>query len=105
VYFPPVVRCRCGSTELENVELPHEGKLIEYTVLYQVGTDFLKQKPLIIGLVELSNGVRVTGQIVDAQPDKLTPGTKVEVVFRRVVVDGKYGLVMYGYKFRPVGGV
>ncbi|MDT7874169.1 MAG: Zn-ribbon domain-containing OB-fold protein [Pyrobaculum sp.] len=105
VYFPPVVKCRCGSTELENVELPREGRLVEYTVLHQVGTDFLKQKPLILGLVELSNGVRVAGQIVDAQPDKLAPGAKMEVVFRRVIADGKHGLVMYGYKFRPVGGI
>jgi hypothetical protein len=29
----------------------------------------------------------------------------MEVVFRRVVVDGRHGLVMYGYKFRPVGGI
>jgi Predicted nucleic-acid-binding protein containing a Zn-ribbon len=74
-------------------------------VLHQVGTDFLKQKPVIVGLVELSNGVRVTGQIVDAQPNKLAPGAKMEVVFRRVIADGKHGLVMYGYKFRPVGEI
>ncbi|ABP50380.1 MULTISPECIES: Zn-ribbon domain-containing OB-fold protein [Pyrobaculum] len=103
VHFPPVVRCRCGSKELEDLELPKEGKLVEFTVLHQVGTDFLKQKPLVVGLVELSNGVRVVGQIVDAQVEKLAPGAKVEVVFRRVVADGKHGLVMYGYKFRPVG--
>lgn len=103
VHFPPVVRCRCGSKELEDVELPREGRLVEFTVLHQVGTDFLKQKPLVVGLVDLGNGVRVVGQIVDAQVDKLAPGAKVEVVFRRVVADGKHGLVMYGYKFRPVG--
>lgn len=103
VYYPPVVKCKCGSRELEDIELPKEGRLLEYTVLHQVGTDFLKQKPLIVGLVELTNGIRVTGQIVDVKLDKLAPGVKVEAVFRRVVVDGKHGLVMYGYKFRPVG--
>lgn len=103
-YFPPVIRCGCGSVELEDLELPHEGRLVEYTVLHQVGSDFLKQKPLIIGLVEFPNGVKVAGQIVDIQPGKLSPGMKVEVVFRRVVTDGKHGLVMYGYKFRPVSG-
>ncbi|MCC6019839.1 MAG: Zn-ribbon domain-containing OB-fold protein [Thermoproteaceae archaeon] len=103
VYFPPALRCRCGSAELEDYdELPHEGRLVEYTVLYQVGTDFLKQKPLIVGLVELNGGVRAVGQIVDAQPDRLAPGTRVELVFRRVAVDGRHGLIMYGYKFRPV---
>lgn len=101
-YFPPVVRCRCGSTDLEDVELPHTGKLLEYTVLYQVGTDFLKQKPIVVGLVELENGVKILAQIVDTPPGKLATGTKVEAVFRRVATDGKHGLVMYGYKFRPV---
>ena len=102
IYFPPVAKCKCGSVELEDYELPREGRLLEYTVLYQVGTDFLKQKPLVLGLVELDGGVKVSGQIVDARPERLKPGVKVEVVFRRVVVDGKHGLVMYGYKFRPV---
>lgn len=101
-YFPPVYRCRCGSTELDSVELPHVGRLVEYTVLYQVGTDFLKQKPLVVGLVELENGVRVLAQIVDTQPEKLSTGLKVEAVFRRITTDGRHGLVMYGYKFRPV---
>ncbi|AET31875.1 Zn-ribbon domain-containing OB-fold protein [Pyrobaculum ferrireducens] len=103
IHYPPVARCGCGSKDLEDVELPREGKLLEFTVLHQVGTDFLKQKPLILGLVELTNGVKIVAQIVDAQPEKLAPGVKVEAVFRRVVVDGKHGLVMYGYKFRPVG--
>jgi len=102
VYFPPVVKCKCGSVELEDYELPREGRLLEYTVLYQVGTDFLKQKPLMVGLVELDGGVKVSGQIVDVQPERLKPGVKVEVILRRIVADGKHGLVMYGYKFRPV---
>lgn len=101
-YYPPVAKCKCGSLDLEDIELPREGKLVEYTVLYQVGTDFLKQKPLIIGLVEVSNGIKIPAQIVDIQPDRLTAGMKVEAVFRRVVTDGRHGLVMYGYKFRPV---
>ncbi|MGC8582576.1 MAG: Zn-ribbon domain-containing OB-fold protein [Thermoproteus sp.] len=101
VYYPPAVKCpRCGSAELEDFQLPHEGELVEFTVLRSVPTDFLKQKPLVIGLVKLGP-VKVLGQIVDAAPEKLKAGQKMEVVFRRVVVDGKYGLVMYGYKFRP----
>ncbi len=102
LYYPPVVRCRCGSREFEDVALPHEGKLVEYTVLYQVGTDFLKQKPLIVGLVEVADGVRIPSQIVDVQPEKVTLGMRVEAVFRRVSTDGRHGLVMYGCKFRPV---
>ncbi|MFB6490997.1 MAG: Zn-ribbon domain-containing OB-fold protein [Thermoproteus sp. AZ2] len=101
VYFPPVLKCpRCGSNELEDVELPQEGELVEFTVLRSVPTDFLKQKPVILGLVKLGPA-KVLGQIVDAAPEKLKEGQRVEVAFRRVVVDGKYGLVMYGYKFRP----
>lgn len=102
VHFPPVRRCGCGSRQLDDVELPGEGVLVEYTVLHQTGTDFLKQKPLVLGVVELQGGVKVLAQLVDVQPDKLSPGTKVEAVMRRISVDGRHGLVMYGYKFRPV---
>ncbi len=102
IYYPPRGVCDCGSGEFEVYRLPDRGTLVNYTVLYAVTSDFEKMKPLVIGIVDLG-GVKVVGQIVDClDPSRLKPGDEVEVVFRIVKVDGAYGLVTYGYKFRPL---
>ncbi|MFP3174460.1 MAG: Zn-ribbon domain-containing OB-fold protein [Vulcanisaeta sp.] len=102
VYYPPRAVCECGSREFKPYPLPSTGKLLNFTVLYSVPAEFEKMKPLIIGIVDLG-GVRVIGQIVDCMnPEKLNPGMEVEVVFRMVKMDGTYGLINYGYKFRPI---
>jgi len=47
----------------------------------------------------------VFGQLVDCpNPDKLSEGAEVEVVFRRVKEDSDYGIIYYGFKLRPVKG-
>ncbi len=101
VHFPQKMRCTCGSSDMELVELPRKGTLVEYTVVHQTSPQYEKQRPLIIGVVDLS-GVRVVGQVVDADAQKLKPGTEVELVYRRYFADGKHGVIYYGYKFRPV---
>lgn len=102
VYFPPVLRCgSCGSRKMEPLELSNRGKLISASVLHQVPAPFEKAKPLVLGLVELENGIKMLAQIVDTDGE-VKPGTEVEMVVRRVCVDGRYGLIKYGYKFRPV---
>ncbi len=104
LYFPPRAVCDCGSREFEEVELPRVGKIVEYTVLRSVTSDFEKQRPLVIAVVDLG-GVRVLGQLVDCQNlDKLGEGADVEVVFRRIKEDGSHGIIYYGFKFRPVRG-
>jgi uncharacterized OB-fold protein len=101
VHYPPRAVCQCGSRSMRSYSLPNAGRLINYTVLYSVPSEFEKSKPIVMGIVDLG-GVRVIGQIVDCtDPEKLGEGAEVEVVFRMVKVDGNYGLINYGYKFRP----
>ena len=76
-----------------------EGKLITYTILHESMEGFEKQIPLIIGLIELDNRVKVVGQIVDSSPSDVSEGSKVSVVFRKVGTDGPSGPIFYGYKF------
>jgi len=101
IHYPPRAVCDCGSREFRNKALPSTGRLINYTVLYSVPSDFEKSKPIVLGIVDLG-GARIVGQIVDCtNPERLVEGAEVEVVFRVVKVDGNYGLINYGYKFRP----
>jgi uncharacterized OB-fold protein len=48
--------------------------------------------------VELENGVRITTQVVDCDPEKLEIGNSVKLIFRKIQKEGKTGIILYGYK-------
>ncbi|MCS4538400.1 MAG: Zn-ribbon domain-containing OB-fold protein [Thaumarchaeota archaeon] len=99
-FFPPVYKCRkCNSEKLAEQEMPKEGKVMAYTLSRDIITGFEDQEPMIIGLIELQNGVKMVAQIADASADQLAVGDKVKAVFRRVSVNGEAGQIFYGYKF------
>lgn len=54
--------------------------------------------------MELAEGVRVTAQLTDVDPDEVEIGMPVEMVTRRLQERGPHGqgYLVYGYKFRPV---
>ena len=81
--------------------MPPNGKVLSYTLQKESVSGFEEQEPMVFGLVELSNGVRVVGQIVDFPYESLKIGSKVKTVFRRVKADGASGQIFYGYKFGP----
>jgi|TARA_B100001750_G_C15437525_1_gene561747 uncharacterized OB-fold protein len=102
-YFPPQRICKnCKSENIEDYEMPKKGKLITYTFLHEPMSDFKDQIPLPIGIIELDKGVKFPAQLVDATPENVKIGMKVEAVFRRIKVDGESGQIQYGYKFRVI---
>jgi uncharacterized OB-fold protein len=102
-YFPPVNICRsCRSVDLKASEMPGLGKLLSYTLQRESITGFEEQEPMVFGLIELNNGVRVIAQIVDFPYESLKIGSKVKAVFRRIKADGTSGQIYYGYKFGPL---
>ncbi|HUI86839.1 MAG TPA: Zn-ribbon domain-containing OB-fold protein [Nitrososphaerales archaeon] len=99
-FFPPVYRCKkCGSEKLVDADMPRTGKILTYTQLHEPLPGFEDQSPMFIALVELENGTRVVGQVVDSPDDSVRTGAKAKAVFRRVQVDGDSGQILYGYKF------
>jgi hypothetical protein len=60
----------CGANELfefDPVPLPRKGKLLTFTRLYSLPADY-NVATLGLGIVELENGVRMTGQIDIEEP-------------------------------------
>jgi scaffold protein (connect acetoacetyl-CoA thiolase and HMG-CoA synthase) len=99
-FFPPVYRCRkCGSRHLNDKEMPHTGRVLTHTQLHEPLPGFESQVPLNLAVIELQNGARVLGQIVDTPQEKIETGARAKVVFRRVRVEGESGPILYGYKF------
>lgn len=77
-----------------------KGKIYSYTVIYSAPSSFEDQVPYIIALVELDEGAKVLGQVVDCKPEDVKVGAKVESVFRMIQKDDPEGLIHYGFKFR-----
>lgn len=74
--------------------LPTKGKLLTFTRVYNLPADFAVAK-LGLGIVELDNGMRITGQIkIDEPKIGMKVSGKVEVV-RSGEFDKHYGMVFY----------
>ena len=102
VAFPPRLVCpRCQSRAFETVGLADAGKIITYTVIRVPPHPFADQAPYALGIIELDDGVRLMGQVVDCGFDDLKIGKRVRVEFRRISEEGEAGVIHYGYKFVP----
>jgi uncharacterized OB-fold protein len=99
VNFPPRLVCpNCKSQEFDTIKLNDEGKLLTFTIIRVASDKFFGTTPFAVGIVELSDGVKVTTQIADVNFDQLKIGQKVKLVFRKIQDEGKSGLHCYGYK-------
>ncbi len=102
-HFPPRPKCPyCGAKDVKQVELPRRGRVESFTVLYNVPEGHRDSSPAIIASIILDDGTRVVAPLVDIDPSEAKTNMRVEAVFRRLSVDGDYGLIVYGIKFRPV---
>ncbi len=103
LFFPKRLVCdSCRGREFELVQQCLTGKVLTYTVLHSAPPGFKKDMPYIVGVVELDNGVRLTAQIADIEPERVKTGMRVYMEFRRIGETGKSGVIHYGYKAVPV---
>jgi uncharacterized OB-fold protein len=68
VNYPARAVCRnCRNETFEPIEVGGEGKLLTYTDVYALAIDY-ETRYLRLAIVELDNGIRVTGQLLDDDP-------------------------------------
>ncbi len=102
VSFPPRLICpQCQNREFEEVKLAEKGKILTFTVIRVPPQQFVDQAPYAVGIVELDDGVKLTGQIVDCDFENLKIGKRVKIEFRKIFDAGEAGILCYGYKFIP----
>ncbi len=102
IEFPTRLVCsKCGAREFETEMLPDTGKVLTYTVIRTAPSQFTDIAPYAIAIAELTNGVKLTAQLVDCDVDKIKVGDEVRIEFRRVQTDAHSGILSYGYKFVP----
>ncbi len=94
LHYPYRMVCKkCGKNdvfEFDTVPLPKQGKLLTFTTVYNLPPDFNVAK-LGLGIVELENGMRITGQLRIPHPKLGMAVTgKVEIV-REAEYSKNYG--------------
>ncbi|MBD3389770.1 transcriptional regulator [Candidatus Micrarchaeota archaeon] len=101
-YFPPRSLCpKCRRKgKMEPFEFSGNGKVYSFTEIHAPPSGFEEQVPYVIAVVELDEGSRCTGQIVDAEGKDVKIGDHVEGVFRKILSDDPEGPIHYGFKFR-----
>lgn len=108
--FPPRDICpNChGEVKISNnnaFPFGGKGEVYSYTTIYEAPSGFETNAPYTVALVKLDEGPMVTAQLTDIDNDKVKIGMPVEMVTRKMRDDGdERGIIVYGYKFRPVMG-
>jgi uncharacterized OB-fold protein len=102
--FPPRDVCpECGKEAKTLFQFSGRGEVYSYTTIYEPPAGFEEQAPYTVAIVKLEEGPLVTAQLTDLEGRDIEIGTPVEMVTRKLRSDGdERGLLVYGYKFRPV---
>ncbi len=101
VAFPERKRAckRCGSApvEMEEFQMKPVGRVISFVVQHRLPEGF--ETPLPLAIIELEEGARMAGHLIDCKPEELRVGFEVEAEYRQMFEEN--GLTGYSYKFRP----
>lgn len=102
-YFPPRIICKnCGrNTKMQEKRLTGNGEVYSFTKIHVPAEAFRESAPYVVGVIKLDEGPLVEGHIVETTK-KITIGSKVKQVFRKMYTDGDDGLINYHFKFEIV---
>jgi hypothetical protein len=82
-FYPQNICPFCQSNQFKWVEATGRGHIFSFSVVYRAADKaFANHAPYILALVELDERVRMKSQIIEANPDNLKIGQRVEVVFK-----------------------
>ena len=97
VSFPPPV---LPGPDDEPFTLSGRGEVWSFTTITRGADDF--GGLYVVALIRLAEGPLITAQLTDVDPAEVAIGQPVEAVTRKLRDLGPDGLLVYGYKFRPL---
>jgi uncharacterized OB-fold protein len=101
--FPPRDICpECEAPAKTPYQFSGRGEVYSFSSVYHPPEGFDEFAPYTVALVKLEEGPLVAAQLTDVEREKVEIGMPVEMVTRRLREDGSKGMIVYGYKFRPV---
>lgn len=100
--FPPRDVCpECAKPAKDSYTFSGKGEVFSYTTVLSAPEGFEEQAPYVLALIKLDEGPMLTAQLTDLEGEPHI-GMRVEMVTRRLRADGEAGMIVYGYKFRPM---
>jgi uncharacterized OB-fold protein len=104
--FPPRdVFPHCGQDAKTKFTFSGRGEVYSFTTISDAPAGYEENAPYTVALVKLNEGPVVTAQLTDLGAQPVEIGMPVEMVTRKIRSDGnERGILVYGYKFRPVMG-
>ncbi len=96
ICFPPPA----DSAEWDEVALSGQGVVESFAAVGKAADGFVDGS--IMALIRLAEGPVITAQLTDLEYADVTIGLQVEMVTRKLRDLGPDGLIVYGYKFRPL---
>lgn len=101
--FPPRDICPdCGEDARDVFQFSGKGSVYSFTTVSDVPAGFEENAPYTVAIVRLDEGPLVTAQLTDTGDEPVGIGTPVEMITRKLRSEGDQGMLIYGYKFRPV---
>ncbi|MBF8283264.1 MAG: acaC [Anaerolineales bacterium] len=101
--FPPRDVCpNCAQEAKTPYVFSGKGEVYSYTTIYDPPEGYEGNAPYTVALIKLDEGPLITAQLTDVDNGKVEIGVPVEMVTRKLREDGERGMLVYGYKFRPV---
>ncbi len=97
-YIDPV----SNTKEYENITLKGFGKILSFTIIHISSNQFKLLTPYAVAIIETDEGARITAMITDSEFDKIKIGSRVELVFRKIMEEGDSGIINYGYKAKVI---
>jgi uncharacterized OB-fold protein len=81
INFPPVIDCGiCGSSKVDWIELSGRGKILTYTKVFVKPASFSEEKPYIVAIAELDEGIKILSWITGVEIEEISVGKKVRLV-------------------------
>lgn len=103
--FPPRDVCpTCEKEAKTPFAFSGVGEVYSYSTVYQAAAGYEKATPYTVAMIRLAEGPLVSAQLTDIDDKDVSIGMPVEMVTRVLREDGDRGMLVYGYKFRPVVG-
>lgn len=102
--FPPRDVCpHCGGEAKQQYTFSGQGEVFSYTVMQDAPAGYEENAPYTVAIIKLKEGPMITAQLTDLGEKPVEIGMPVEMVTRKIRSDGdERGMLVYGYKFRPV---
>jgi uncharacterized protein len=87
-YYPRYVCANCHSTDLVDIEATGRGTIYSYTVTARGILEYENAGSYVLAMVELDEGPKMVTNIIECDPEALSIGQRVEVVFCDTGGDG-----------------